>query len=546
MGLLDFVKSAHSFKVRVGKRTLAEGEVPILAKTADMVVVPSSQIMRLMTHTITVKLKEHTGKKKRMVVCNTPAALEKLISQSDQPATGFGSTAAIVGEFVSSFVTPTLKHDCQDESIFAHDDNVRTPLAFDRPVNETGGSFVLGNETGGSFVLRNETRTSSFPLAHVSLVDDFYDSQTINSATAHEIYVPNWDASLCNLNDAGFLDRLSLNFALHVCMVSKLRLWYEHEITIREMFENKFTESSVVIQLRDAKIANLKYRLRLQRLFLCGSTKTALAKVISLWIDQGIQQGLKARIKHGKARKGLSTVDALLKRVMASLYLEDSSNVENETPDFRTFQPVLEQVLEDSHARAQKYKRDVSSSLIVFDSVTFDPHDSSMVPIVEEKRSSSSLIATIIPLNFLVVTDDPISDTRRKIILCPDLAVPESSMIEPILLMVLLSTDYVALSRFSSSMSRFSSKASSFRIWSTFVHLREGIHILIGIMDSLPYVRENGVSPLLALIMVRCAHSTCDTSSIQFLLPSSNLALIPSPNTRFVLSTNPYIFSGDL
>nr|GFA25935.1 hypothetical protein [Tanacetum cinerariifolium] len=387
MGLLDFVKSAHSFKVRVGKRTLAEGEVPILAKTADMVVVPSSQIMRLMTHTIIVKLKEHTGKKKRMVVFNaTPAALGKLISQSDQPATGFGSTAAIVGEFVSSFVTPTLKRDCQDESIFAHDDNVRTPLTFDRPVNETGGSFVLGNETEGSFVLRNEIRTSSFPLAHVSLVDDFYDSQTINSATAHEIYVPNWDVT----NDAWMDDPV-------MC-----RNLVDDVPPSMEMFENKFTETSVVIQLRDAKIADLKYRLARVEI---ETAKTALAKVISLWIDQGIQQGLKARIKHGKARKGSSTVVAYDPRVKESaLWLPCIWRI------LLMLRMRLLIFIEDSHARAQKYKRDVSSSLIVSDSVTFDPHDSSMVPIVEEKRSSFSLIATIVPLNSLVVTDDPISD----------------------------------------------------------------------------------------------------------------------------------------
>ncbi|GJU52296.1 hypothetical protein Tco_1226010 [Tanacetum coccineum] len=56
-----------------------------------------------------------------------------------------------------------------------------------------------------------------------------------------------------------------------------------------------------------------------------------------------------------------------------------------------------------------------------------------------------------------------------------------------------------------------------------------GMPIFAGMTASVSYVSENGVSPSLNFIMVRCAHRTRESSLIQSLLLSSNLALIPSP-----------------
>nr|GEX17006.1 armadillo repeat-containing kinesin-like protein 1 [Tanacetum cinerariifolium] len=50
-------------------------------------------------------------------------------------------------------------------------------------------------------------------------------------------------------------------------------------------------------------------------------------------------------------------------------------------------------------------------------------------------------------------------------------------------------------------------------------------------------VSENEVSSLLDLVMVRCAHRTCEISSIQSLLPLSNRAFTPSPKLLIALST---------
>ncbi|GJZ21943.1 hypothetical protein Tco_0558982 [Tanacetum coccineum] len=138
MGLLDFVKSANPFKVKVGERTLGEGEVPLLTKTADMVVPLSAQTIRLVNHTLVDELREIIGKKKSKVAFNagpppvkrerasgvvilkpnpttvgkSPVIIQKLIAQSGQPNVGSRSAAPHAEEFVSSFVAPTPDHEC--------------------------------------------------------------------------------------------------------------------------------------------------------------------------------------------------------------------------------------------------------------------------------------------------------------------------------------------------------------------------------------------------------------------------------------------------
>ncbi|GJX36891.1 hypothetical protein Tco_0248448 [Tanacetum coccineum] len=69
---------------------------------------------------------------------------------------------------------------------------------------------------------------------------------------------PRYRAALHNQTDARFLDGFNINSAQHACMVSKLHLRYNHEIMSKERFQKKFTESSMVIQQRDAKIVALK------------------------------------------------------------------------------------------------------------------------------------------------------------------------------------------------------------------------------------------------------------------------------------------------
>ncbi|GKF58951.1 hypothetical protein Tco_0175737, partial [Tanacetum coccineum] len=52
IGLLDFVKSADPFKVKVGEQTLAENEVPLITETKDRVISPFLQTINLVDNTI--------------------------------------------------------------------------------------------------------------------------------------------------------------------------------------------------------------------------------------------------------------------------------------------------------------------------------------------------------------------------------------------------------------------------------------------------------------------------------------------------------------
>ncbi|GJR82768.1 hypothetical protein Tco_0153553 [Tanacetum coccineum] len=56
--------------------------------------------------------------------------------------------------------------------------------------------------------------------------------------------------------------------------------------------------------------------------------------------------------------------------------------------------------------------------------------------------------------------------------------------------------------------SKLTSRASSFLTTSTSAALSVGMPISAGMIASVPYVNEKGASPLLDLIMVRCAHRT--------------------------------------
>nr|GEY79703.1 hypothetical protein [Tanacetum cinerariifolium] len=278
-------------------------------------------------------------------------------------------------------------------------------------------------------------------------------------------------SSLCNLYDAEFLNRLNLNSALHVCVVSELQQCGDCLFKIKvgegeseamkvDVFhgqgEIKLKEQFMAMQdaeiqrladhdsALDTCLSELSYKvdselylymltavtgrrwvighgLRLAFMKCCQSLgyQTNLVKVITVAIDQGIQQGLEVGVEHGKAVRGLSAVAAydprshtrmLLLRVLwlpfiwrVLLMLKIKLLI---------FAGFNLEALEAFRAHAQMYKRDVSSSLIVSDSVASGSHNSFVVPIVKQQRTSSSLIATAVHLNSLAVTDYLISDVR--------------------------------------------------------------------------------------------------------------------------------------
>ncbi|GKE76264.1 hypothetical protein Tco_1542384, partial [Tanacetum coccineum] len=265
MGLLDFVKIADPFKVKTGER------IPLKTETEDMVIAPSSHPMSLVDHTIQDKLNVNSGKRKKRVAFasgslpvkkartegivisdarpsttgKSPSALQRLSRQNKQASTGSGSAAPVTEDVTSSSATPTPDFAHEDAS---HDNVV--PLVT---LDSGGATVPVAAPTGGDHLTSGsgpEAGTLSATPSQGSSADDFYESQTIDSAAAQNIYVPNWNvinndrlasivtcrnlldhvtpltywSALRNQHDTMFLDALNVNSAQHVCMVSKLRL----------------------------------------------------------------------------------------------------------------------------------------------------------------------------------------------------------------------------------------------------------------------------------------------------------------------------------
>ncbi|GJY07969.1 hypothetical protein Tco_0375023 [Tanacetum coccineum] len=310
-----------------------------------MVVAPSDQIVRYVSHTIADEIKEHAGNRKRKVgfsadelpikkvrygdvVISKPnpttaskssAALRKVELQSRQPDVGVGLVPHPTEEFISSSVTPTPEHEDYEDSGSPHDGSVRTRCASERyviltsssehgdvdtvvspkttypkphvqtevenvtvgPVDKVGVLLFLGTVLMLLIFLRMGLGPPLFsgiglgllPLSLMMVLQlMIFSSLRLLTPATQDIYVPHWDvtndtrlddfvmcrnlidhmpplgfwASLRNLHDADFLDFLNINSAQHACMVSELRLWYEHESPIMEKFKQKFMRSWVI------------------------------------------------------------------------------------------------------------------------------------------------------------------------------------------------------------------------------------------------------------------------------------------------------------
>nr|GFA75531.1 hypothetical protein [Tanacetum cinerariifolium] len=361
IGLLDFVKSADPFKVKAKEITLVEGEKRKVGFSAGP---PPMKRARAGGVGILEPNPTTTGK--------SPIVIQKLIAQSGQPNICSGFAAHHAKEFVSFFVTLTPEHECQDESDSTQGGNVwirrasehyfilsSSPYLLDKdlntsskvgspnlhvhigvenmaaapingteapsiPKNDTGAASLPGNgtgtsslpryEAGTSSLLTNETGASSSAPIDGSLIDDFFESQTIDSAIAQDIN-------------------------------------YEHEIITREKFKHKFVKSSEVVHQRDAKIVSLKAKvkkakseagevIKLRRQVSLKAVAVAKSEEIVGLTAQNTEllgnvsglesEGLEAVIEHGKASRSLAKVAAYDPRVGAGCVtavneLEDDS-----------------------------------------------------------------------------------------------------------------------------------------------------------------------------------------------------------------------------
>nr|GEV54508.1 hypothetical protein [Tanacetum cinerariifolium] len=225
LGLLNFVKSADPFKAKVDERTLAENEVPLVTETEDRVISPSLQTISLIDHTIRDELNVNSGKRKKRF--SYEDAYHDNVRARPAPAPG---------RFV------VLSSESTDADIPASPQVVPLVTLDPTGANAHVATSMSGDHQSSGF--GPEARVLSATPSQDSFTDYFYECQTIDSATAQNVYIPNWNvvnndrsaslvtcrnlldhvtplgywAALRNLHDATFLDVVNVNLAQHVCM----------------------------------------------------------------------------------------------------------------------------------------------------------------------------------------------------------------------------------------------------------------------------------------------------------------------------------------
>nr|GEX80110.1 hypothetical protein [Tanacetum cinerariifolium] len=210
MGLLDFVKFTDPFKVKTVERNLTDGEVPLLTETAYMVVAHSDQTIHLVSHTIADEIREHSGKNKRKVrFSNVLPPVKKArteVMRINEPVvttTDSGSTHdgdARTRRPSACYVVLTFSSENEDVDTIASPNTTPHKVGSLNPHVQMGvedvGAGVVNEivytslpENDVASLLGNRVRSSSSPPNDGSQIDDFLKSQTIDTATARDIFV---------------------------------------------------------------------------------------------------------------------------------------------------------------------------------------------------------------------------------------------------------------------------------------------------------------------------------------------------------------------
>nr|GEY46117.1 transposase (putative), gypsy type [Tanacetum cinerariifolium] len=263
MGLPDIVKSADPFKVKVKEWTLADKDVPLNTETEDRVISPSAQTISLVDHTIHDELNVNSGKRKKRVAfvswsppvkkerAKGPLLLrqrmllllllllltpERVLEDAspDNVRTRPPSSRFVILSFGSADTDIPALHVVSPMTL--------APTSVNAPVAE---SVSDGRRSSGS---GPEAGALSATPSQGSSTDDFYESQTIDSAFALNVYVPNWNvtnnaridnpaicqnlldhvtppgyrAALHNQHDTAFLNAVNINSAQHATVAIKV------------------------------------------------------------------------------------------------------------------------------------------------------------------------------------------------------------------------------------------------------------------------------------------------------------------------------------
>ncbi|GKC70062.1 hypothetical protein Tco_1115945 [Tanacetum coccineum] len=259
MGLFEFINTFDSFKVKIGERTLAEGEVFLLKETEDQLIPPSDEIITVVDHNITDELKDAaTGNGKKRVAFDGAEPLVKKSktapfaapSEKKKTASTTGKTLAALKKIVTlDTIQDTSGSDPATTFVPSP-----TPEYLDESDSvQIGGFRMFPKQTKAVTVTTSpvhEAGTSSVALDDTSPVNDIYEYHTIDSAKAKNVYVPKWNitndfelddpwlcrnfvdhipppgywASLQNLPSLDFLEQYNMSSDRQACMNFELRL----------------------------------------------------------------------------------------------------------------------------------------------------------------------------------------------------------------------------------------------------------------------------------------------------------------------------------
>ncbi|GKD19765.1 hypothetical protein Tco_1208923 [Tanacetum coccineum] len=413
-------------------------------------------------------------------------------------------------------------------------------------------------------------------ITNDSLLDDGFSCRTL----VDHVAPPAFFSALRTMNYDQLYTEFNVRAARQVCHGAEVRSRAEHELKLKEKLRAKYTARGRLLEEKDLEILKLKSnwrrrRWKSRRFLLSVPVFRILRKE---WrfskksmprscrdVDFGMQEGLEASYEHGTAERNLFTVDAYNPKVAKASYINAVKALED--VDFPLVnllkskkdagidelsipihhagdKTVVEETslyfaLMNVHARAEGAKKHVAALRQLTMEIVFAPL-SSQTWVGEASTSVASLS----------VEDYDEEDTDEalgSVVAVPKLEtyVPRSRKSKFISVLgvtcIIATVDHVP---------RLEGCAADFRVVVSFhfslafrlLNFRSvGMPISVGMTTSVSYVSENGVSPLLDLINVRCAHRTCESSPIQSLLLSSNRALIPSPKLLFSLSTKPFV-----
>nr|GEX94674.1 transposase (putative), gypsy type [Tanacetum cinerariifolium] len=353
----------------------------------------------------------------------SPTASRRLIRQSGQANTSSVSAAPATKDDSSSSVTPTPEHASGDDNLRTRppssrfvvlsssstDTDIPTSPQVIPPVSSAQASVSVPvtepvSDGRTSSVHELEAETFSATPSQGSNANDLYESQTIDSAIALNVYVPNWNITINARIDNPVTCRNLLDHVtppdcdgLRSRVVGKDKV-REEFVLQQDAVKRRFVERDVDL---DSRIADVRrgmdndlyphmlttiagrwwvighgFRLAVHQYACSVECRSTLGKVISMAINKGIQQGLEAGIVHGKVGRSLTQIEAYdpevegkyvaavsafenvsfplldeleglkdspLALIMPSLILKDNHGVADTTPEFSRFQPSLGQ-----------------------------------------------------------------------------------------------------------------------------------------------------------------------------------------------------------